>query len=67
MISFEFLHASYEGVAAFDGLGVVARGAETANRAVTLHTNHTLRYCEVKEVLLEFLILRSHYEAEVHQ
>ena len=42
MISFEFLHACYEGVAAFDGLGVVARSTETTNRTVPLHTNHTL-------------------------
>ena len=31
VICFEFLHASYESVAAFDGLGVVARCTETTN------------------------------------
>ena len=31
MISFEFLHASDECIAAFDGLGVVARSTETTN------------------------------------
>ena len=29
MIGFELLHASYESVDTFDGLGVVAAGAET--------------------------------------
>ena len=42
MISFEFLHAGDEGVAAFDGLSVVARSTEATNRTVTLHANHTL-------------------------
>ena len=42
MTILELLHASYEGVAAFDGLGVVARSAETTNTAVTLNTNHAL-------------------------
>ena len=67
MICFEFLHAGDEGVAAFDSLGVVARSAETTNRTVPLHTNHTLRHCEVEEVLLQLLILVGHHEAEVHQ
>ena len=67
MISLEFLHASYEGITAFDGLGVVARSTETTNTAVTLNTNHTLRYCEVEEVLLKLFVLISHNEAEVHQ
>ena len=42
MISLELLHASYESVAAFDGLCVVARSAETTYVAVTLYANHTL-------------------------
>ena len=67
MITLEFLHAGNEGVAAFDGLGVVAAGAEAADRAVTLHTDHTLRYGEVKELLLQLLIFIGHHEAEVHQ
>ena len=44
MITLKFLHAGDEGVAAFDGLGVVARSTETTDRTVTLHTNHTLRH-----------------------
>ena len=67
MITLKFLHAGDEGFAAFDGLGVVARSAEAADTAVTLHTDHTLRYGKVEEVLLQFLIFRSHHEAEVHQ
>ena len=42
MISLELLHASYESVAAFDGLSVVARSAEATNVTMTLDTNHTL-------------------------
>ena len=66
VIGLELLHASYQGIAALDGLGIVARSAETTNRAVTLHANHTLRGSEVEEVLLQFLILVGHDEAEVH-
>ena len=67
MISFELLHASYESLATFDGLGIVAAGAETTDAAVTLNANHTLRGSEVEEVLLQLLILVSHDEADVHQ
>ena len=67
VLCLKFLHACYESVAAFDGLGVVARSAETTNRTVTLHANHTLRGCEVEEVLLQLLVLVSHDEADVHQ
>ena len=67
MFTLKFLHAGDEGVAAFDGLGVVARSAEAANRTVTLHANHSLRDSEVKEFLLQLLVLVSHHEAEVHQ
>ena len=67
MTILEFLHAGDECVAALDGLSVVARCAETTNTAMTLHTNHTLRYSEVQEVLLQLLVLWSHHEAEVHQ
>ena len=67
MTILELLHASDEGVAAFDGLGVVARSAETTNTAMTLHANHTLADCEVEEVLLQLLVLVGHHEAEVHQ
>jgi hypothetical protein len=42
MTILELLHAGNEGVAAFDGLSVVARSTETTNRTVTLHANHTL-------------------------
>ena len=67
MLSLKFFHAGDEGVAAFDGLGVVARSAEAADRTVTLHADHTLRDSEVEEFLLQLLVLRSHDEAEVHQ
>ena len=67
MFTLKFLHAGDEGVAAFDGLGVVARSAEATNGAVTLHANHSLRDGEVEELLLQLLVLVGHYEAEVHQ
>ena len=67
MISLKFLHASYECIATLDGLSVIARSTETTYRAMALYANHTLADSEVEEVLLEFLILRSHDEAEVHQ
>ena len=66
MISLEFLHACYESVATFDGLGVVARSAETTHRAVSLNTNHSLADGKVEEVFLQFLVLVGHYEADVH-
>ena len=64
MISLKLLHASHECIATLDGLSVVARCTEATDRAVTLHTNHSLRDGEVEEVLLQFLVLSSHYEAE---
>ena len=67
MTTFKFLHAGYKGVTAFDGLSVVAAGAEAADRAVTLHTDHSLRHGEVEEFLLEVFVLVGHDEAEVHQ
>ena len=67
MICLKFLHASNEGVAAFDGLGVVAACAETADRTMTLDTNHSLADGEVEEFLLQLLVLVGHHEADVHQ
>ena len=66
MVSLELLHASYESVAAFDGLSVVARCTEAAYRAVTLHADHALGSSEVEEVLLQLCVLVGHDEAEVH-
>ena len=67
MTTLELLHAGNEGVDAFDGLGVVAAGAEAADRAVTLDADHSLRDGEVEEVFLKFLVLVGHHEADVHQ
>ena len=67
MVSLELFHAGNEGIAAFDGLGVVARCTEAAYRAVTLHADHALRGGEVEEILLQLLVLVGHHEADVHQ
>ena len=67
VLSLKLFHAGDEGVAAFDGLGVVARSTEAADRTVTLHADHALRDGEVEEVLLQLFVLGSHDEAEVHQ
>ena len=42
MFTLKLLHAGNEGVDTFDGLGIVARSTEAADRTVTLDTNHAL-------------------------
>ena len=65
MSSLKLLHAGYQSLAALDGLGIVAAGAESAHRAVALHADHALRGSEVEEVFLQLLVLVGHHEADI--
>ena len=67
IVLLKLLHASNEGVDAFDSLGIVAAGAESSDAAVTLDANHTTLGSEVEEWLLQFLVLVVHNEADVHE
>ncbi len=51
----EFFHELREGFHTLDGAGVVNGGAATADRAMSLETEHALLFGFTDEFLLEFL------------
>ena len=60
MLCFKILHGLDECLNTLHGLCIVAAGTETTYRTVTLDTNHATLCSEIKEWLLQLLVLIVH-------